>query len=243
MNQLSSPRETRHLFLFVGAPVLVLLIVALVSVYASIPIRHFMGDPADLAQQHPLWGVLSNVGILLWCTCAAVCAFGSQTLARHEQRITERVRHLRGAAFLTLALLLDDFFMIHEDLASRYLGVSQTAVVALLGVATLVHLCRFGKVILAESWGLLMFALVCLLGSLLVDQFNDRGWLGTGSWTYFAEDGPKFMGIAAWCGYHYRLAMDSLESLSEVSRSARADDQRRPEPAAPQAGFRISPKQ
>lgn len=227
------PRGRWPLFV-VAAPLSVLLTVALVSQFAAIPIEHFTRDPADLAQQHPLWGMVSNLGVLLWCTCVAVCAFSAQVLARRDQQVTERVRHLRGAALLTLALLVDDLFMAHDDLARRYLGAGERAVVVLLAAAALAYLWRFAKLIVSDAWGLLLFALLCLAGSLLVDQINDRGLLGTGSWRYFAEDAPKFLGIAAWCGYHYRLALNALQPAAEAAPAMAG------QPAVP--GKRMSPR-
>lgn len=230
-----SKRDSRHLLLFVGVPVLILMAVVLVSMVGAIPILRFTLDPAALAKQHPLWGVVSNLGTLLWCACGAVCFFSSQLLTRREHRVTEGVRHLRAAALCTGVLLLDDLFMIHDDLARRYLGVGEPAVVLLLGATALAYFWRFGHRILAGNWGLLLFALACMTTSLLIDQVHDRRMLGTGPWHYFAEDAPKFLGIAAWCGYHYRLAMSSLESASEASRSRAANDSRHPEQVVPRA--------
>ncbi len=230
-----SQRDSRHLLAFVAAPVFELLAVVFVSAFAAIPIERFTRDPADLAVQHPLWGVVSNLGILLWCTSATVCAFGSHALARREQRVTEGVRHLRAATLCTGVLLLDDLFMVHDDLARRYLGFGESVVIVLLAAAVLAYFWRFGQQILAGEWGLMLFALACLFASLLVDQINDRGLLGKSSWRYFAEDAPKFLGIAAWCGYHYRLALSWLVPVSEASRSRAANDSLHPEQVVPRA--------
>jgi hypothetical protein len=218
-----------HLWGFVVAPALVLLAVVAVSTFASIPIERFTRDPADLAVQHPLWGVVSNLGVLLWCTCTAVCAFGAQMLARREGRVTEDVQLLRAAALFTALLLTDDLFMLHDDLARRYLGFGEPAVVVLLAVAALAYFSRFGARILEGEWGLLLFGLACLAASLLIDQINDRGWLGTGSWRYFAEDAPKFLGIAAWCGFHWRLAMSLLQPGSQTATAPATEEPRRHE--------------
>lgn len=219
-------RALGHLALFVGTPLLLLLAAALVSLHAAIPIERFTRDPADLAMQHPLWGVLSNVGVLLWCVCASVCAFAGQSLRRREGRVTQRVRHLRAAALLTVALLLDDLFMLHDELAGRYLDAGEPLVVALLAAAAVAYFWRYGRAILASGSGLLLFGLACLIASLLVDQANDAGLLGASAWAFFAEDAPKLLGIFAWCGYHYRLALDALAPAA--LRAAASADESRP---------------
>jgi len=218
MNRISR-RGFRHLLLFLAAPMLVLLAAVLMSRMAAIPFHLFVRDPASIAGHHPLMGVLSNLGNLLWCTCAAVCAFGSQLLAR-EQGVTEGVRHLRGAALLTLILLLDDFFMVHDYLSDFYFGIKEPVIVALICAAAVCYLWRFREAIFASEWGWLLFALACLVGSVLIDLVKDLGLAEAGPWLTHAEEPLKFLGIAAWCGYHYRLTTSLL--LQPVPQASRA---------------------
>jgi hypothetical protein len=198
-------------------PILLLLIgallagVAAASVLTGVPVRVLTGDPTATAKLHPLTGVLSNLGVLLWAACAAACALAGSVLWRAaDPRERDASRWLAAAAALTAALSFDDLFLIHEDLGRRYLGVTQTQVLLALVVAACAYLLRFRRQIAAGAWGLLLLALSCFVLSLTLDAVFDRQLWALGGWEYFAEDAPKFAGIAFWCAYHCRAAGAAL---------------------------------
>ena len=75
------------LFLYLPA-VMGLVLVALASLYLDISVVDLTRDIAVVAGVHPLTGMVSNIGILLWCAAAAICLFSSSVL-RHRKRIPE----------------------------------------------------------------------------------------------------------------------------------------------------------
>lgn len=171
------------------------LLVGLASGWFALEVRIFTQDATALAKVHPLAGVLSSLGILLWWTSASVWFFCA-TLPHPD--ITPRQRRFSlHSALLSGYLALDDLFQIHESLAPVYLGIPEGAVYALLGLAVASYL-----LIYRDQWlnrrGLLLLGALGLLAASVVSDGVERWLWRMGHWSYLLEDGLKWMGIVAW---------------------------------------------
>lgn len=161
-------------------------------------------DVTATANVHPLTGILSNLGILLWCAAASICAFAAVTL--RNVKPGEPFRFLLCSALLSAYLLLDDFFLFHDELAPRYLGVDEKLVYAALGIAVCAYLIAFRRVILHTHFAVLLLAVGFLGISVVMDALLEPWLRRLGHWEYFFEDGAKWLGIAAWCSYYVRTS-------------------------------------
>lgn len=161
-------------------------------------------DVTATANVHPLTGILSNLGILLWCAAASICAFAAVTLRNVKPR--EPFRFLLCSALLSAYLLLDDFFLFHDELAPRYLGVDEKLVYAALGIAVCAYLIAFRRLILRTHFAVLLLALGFLGIAVVMDALLEPWLRRMGHWEYFFEDGAKWLGIAAWCSYYVRTS-------------------------------------
>jgi len=180
----------------------VLAVTAAAGILFDVSIPAMTRDAAALAQVPPLWGVVSNLGILLWCAAAAICIFAAVAVFRTGPR--DAFRFLLFSALLTAYLLFDDFFQFHENLAPRYLGLDDKAVVAASGVATAAYLVAFRRFILLRTrFVILLLALGFFATAVTIDVILEP-WLllWIGQWQYFLEDGAKWLGIACWCSYY-----------------------------------------
>lgn len=190
------------------APVLLPAVALLALVAAGglvVPVGTLTRDVAAVAHVPLFTGVLSSLGILLWCATAAVCLFAAR--AADPGRIVAR-RFLASAGVITLYLLLDDQFQIHEAVAPRLLGIGEIVVFAVLGAAVAVHLLRFLHLIVLTEWRWLALALALLAASVVADLLTSR-WVGS-EWAFFVEDGFKWLGIVCWCRYHVGTALAVL---------------------------------
>ena len=189
--------------LLLYVPVFTVLSLVIVTTFARhIPVSMMTRDMAAIAKVHPLTGAVSNVGILLWCAAAAICFFTASLL--RERGAHREARFLAWSGLLTTALLVDDFFMLHEYLAPVHLHLNEKAVHASYFGATAVYLVLLRRQILDRSFHLLAAALVFFASSVLVDVTDGRGW-----WV-LAEDGFKLLGIGSWFGYYASRARYSL---------------------------------
>jgi hypothetical protein len=143
-------------------------------------------------------GFLSNMGMLFWSSTVAVCFFTATFVARRAAtRPTGRFLYASG--LLTLFLLMDDLFQLHERVFPLSLGIPEPIVFLGYLSVTFVYLVRFRGVILESDYLLLGLALGFFGLSVAVDVFTE-GEL------YLWEDGAKFVGIVTWLAYFVRVS-------------------------------------
>ena len=169
----------------------ILFSIALIGEYFQIPVSKFTRDPIHVLNGHPFTGILSNIGILFWCSTAAICFFSSAILWMNKS--TNNSKFLLFSGLITLLLLLDDLFMLHEIMIPKYLHIPEAAVYAGYLTMVLIYLFKFREEILKAEYTLLNFALGFFALSLVTDFFSDDKEL-----KYLIEDGFKLLGIVTW---------------------------------------------
>ncbi len=174
-----------------------LLIIFLSSSYFNIPFGIFTRDPIAVLDGHPATGVVSRVGILLWCATAAICFFAAALLGRNKDAVMSRFLMISG--LFTSFLLLDDWFMFHEELFPDYLHIPQPAVYAGYLVLIAMYFFKFGKVIAATEYSLLLIACGFFALSIICDFLLPPEGL-----QFLLEDGLKLFGIVTWFLYFFR---------------------------------------
>ncbi|MDQ3703666.1 MAG: hypothetical protein M3437_00310 [Chloroflexota bacterium] len=206
---------------------LVLAAVFATSLMSGIPVAYFLRDAAGTLQVPSYIGLVSDLGALLWCACAAVCFFGSALLrkvgAGNEAR--EWSSFFLAAGLITTVLLIDDLFMLHENVSQVHWRFGEKTIFALYGGMFLIFLARFWKRI--ASTDSLVFLLACgLLGmSVLFDQWNEPFGDNVPAMRLLLEDGAKLLGILTWLLY---FARTSLARLLPVLTSSRPTAQEQP---------------
>lgn len=75
LNQISTQNKKLipYLLLVYLLPLTFLFTVAFASIQTGVAVRTLTSDPADIANIHPLVGIVSNCGILLWAAASAIC--------------------------------------------------------------------------------------------------------------------------------------------------------------------------
>ncbi len=90
--------------------------VALMAVLMAIAARsgldvdEVLSDPQEFTRQRFL-GAVSTVGVLGWAAAASICAFGAYTVDASERSVRG---WLLSSAGVSLLLLVDDLFLVHE---------------------------------------------------------------------------------------------------------------------------------
>ena len=179
---------------------LFLAVIVILCTQMDLPISFFTCDPASVAEIHPLTGMVSNIGILLWTSSAVVCLFCWALLRKNPDK-KKFSTFLLFSGIMTTVLLLDDLFLLHEQIFPCDLGIPQKFVLLGYMGVTLVGLVVFRKSILETEYLLFLLALGFFGLSVFVDVFDHEIDALIGGWRYLFEDGSKFLGIVTWLGY------------------------------------------
>ena len=185
----------------------VLALTSFVSVSRDVPVAFFLRDPVATLNGHPLTGMVSLLGVLVWCSAAGVCFFTRAVVVR--ERDDEMRLFLLWSGLLTSVLLLDDLFLFHESLAPLYLGVTEGAVIFGYGIATAWYLVRFRRILLGREIRVLFAALAFFTLSQAVDEFQDA-W--PSPWRILFEDGFKLLGIVSWSAALMRICVGAADA-------------------------------
>jgi len=203
-------KALRWLLAAVLIPPALLLLVA--SVQTVAPLWMLMRDPVSIAELPPYTGFLSNLGVLLWCSAGTISLFAA-ALIRHAHPNPAGARFLFWGGVLTLMLMADDFFTIHEVLAFHG-GLPDTLIIGVYAALAGAYFLSFRHYIWTTDFLLLAVALGFLGTSIIVDAFDPKDsvliFALVGDRYHLVEDGPKLMGIAAWLGYFVRVGWSEI---------------------------------
>ena len=187
--------------------IFLILIVAIASYYLNIPISHFTRDPLAITGNHPFLGIISNVGAILWSFSVAICFF-SYVLLKTSKESHDVLGFILFGGVISLVLLLDDLFMLHERIYPEYFWVSEKIVFVFYGVLILFYLVKFRRIIIETDFIFILLAVFFFALSILVDLLPESLL----PWHHLFEDGPKFFGIVSWFGYQLSVCFQEVQS-------------------------------
>ncbi|MCC6144137.1 MAG: hypothetical protein IT368_10050 [Candidatus Hydrogenedentes bacterium] len=159
-------------------------------------------DAIDLLVQ-PYHGLVSNLGVLLWTTAMSVALF---TAALVRRRQPAEAAFFTAGGVLSLLLMIDDFFLVHERVLPIYFGLDEKVLFVLYGLLLLAWIALWHRRIFASDWLLLGYGLGFFALSLGVDIVPVNL-----PQIHFFEDGFKFTGICGWTAWHLRTASQALQ--------------------------------
>ncbi len=208
-----------HLVLRTYGPVIMLLsIAAILSVTTDIHASVLLADTAATADVPWYTGSLSYLGGLLWCAAASICAFCG-VLIRRTGLVPADASFLLVSAGLTALPLVDDIFLLHEEVFPLLYPAAEPVYTGVYGLLALGYLVAFRARLVTSSGVLLLIAASFLGMSMAFDAALDLGivWIGNWSVRYLIEDGLKLLGIATWFVGLAHASMTSLRSQLPVT--------------------------
>ena len=192
-----------------------LALVAFAADRAHIPFAVLSSDPTATTHTPIYTGIISNLGVLIWCIAMTVCFSNAAIVLRISQQRTA-FWFLVSSGCLTAILLADDLLTLHENIFSKLLGVDEKIVYAMYVVLLIPYLGRFARSILQTDYLLFLTALGLFGCSIIVDVAFG-GWLSD-DFIIFIEDSSKLAGILGWCVYWIRTSFDMINSYLKPSR-------------------------
>lgn len=185
---------------WIFVPVILLLAAARIQTY--VPLSHLTRDPLVVADAPFYIGIFSNLGVLFWCAGGAIALF-SGVVCRAHQASQELGRFFLASGVLTLVLMFDDLFQLHEGFLPYHVGIPEDIVYLFYAIAFSWYLIRFRKTLKKTPFGYLGLAFLLLGIAPIFDKEilpMPASWLANDG-IFLFEDGFKLLGIVAWFIY------------------------------------------
>jgi hypothetical protein len=195
-----------------AALVSVIALLPVMARLANVPISELTRDIFSTAELPVYYGIVSNLGVFLWCAGVTVAAF----TALIGPAVAPGVRRfLAVSAALSAVFMIDDFFMVHEWLVPRFLGWPEEAVYLIYAAVSALYALAYRRVIRAWAPGLFVIAAFLLALSIGVDLLEEEG---ASQWGAYLEEGLKLLGIGGWLAF----LMSVSAAVLDAPRSAGA---------------------
>ncbi|MGB7300256.1 MAG: hypothetical protein WBD34_13125 [Burkholderiaceae bacterium] len=158
-------------------------------------------DPAQQSGASSFLGFLSNIGIWIWVSAAAISCYGALTL--EAPRVFRHRELLILLASFSTILAIDDFFMIHDRYVNQLLCYALYVI-----VAGLLFLRHHESIVRIQGFAF-MLGIGFLGASIANDTFQGHlQYYLTVDYdvTQIFEEGFKFLGAATWLYFAYAAA-------------------------------------
>lgn len=189
-----------------------ILILMFLRIQNKIPIRTLVIDVFTIAKIPAYTGLISNIGLLIWCVALTTC-FLSSAIIKQKSNSPEMHKFLFYSGCLSSLLLLDDLFLLHERFFQTYFHIPEKITFGIYGIFLIYCLIRFRKIIWKTEFTFLVLAIVFFGVSLLIDIFVENYLNITGDPNFsLLEEGSKLLGIFSWCNYLVKVSFNKITS-------------------------------
>jgi hypothetical protein len=182
----------------------VLTVVIFLGIEHGIELDHFTQDPSTIMKAPFYLGFFSYVGILFWAGTATLCFFVRYILPDIE-RFRQVKKFMLASGLLTLLMMSDDLFLLHEDVFPNYLNIQEGIVYIIYVNVILIYIYSF-RFDLLNSEFLILLAAFGLIG---ISQFVDELPMPIPE-DSFLEDAVKLFGVMSWFLYYTRYSIRAL---------------------------------
>jgi hypothetical protein len=178
--------------------------IAALSNINGVAIDTLTRDTVAVVQAPNYTGMLSNLGLMGWAAAAGIWLLAIK-LPTANPTSTQLRQVALWSGLLTLALLFDDTFMLHEDFFPNYLNISEKIVTASYGFSAIAYIAFLRPTLRKTDYLLGLIALGLLGASAVSDRLLPMSTFET-----LIEDGLKFSGIIFWLIYAHSIMLQLI---------------------------------
>ncbi len=165
-------------------------------------------DPIQACDYPTAVGMISNLGILMWCSATAINLFTSFSgLVIHRK--WRQLLFIGG--FFSGVLCLDDLFLLHDRHVGEYSIYFTYLFLALLLII------RFYKIILKSDPIAFLLSTLFLGLSVIIDSLHGHLFISYQT-TQLYEEGFKFIGIACWLFFWCKSSLLAIKQMPNSLR-------------------------
>ena len=170
----------------------------------NIELGSFSRDLNALSGNPFYFGAITFLCSFFWSFTVAICFFTSYLL----KKSSAEANYFFIMGIFNLVLLLDDVFMIHEEVFPQYLGIPERVLyllyAAFLGYSSI----KYFSLIRKSNYGVLFPAIILLGSSAFMDILANNILMDKN----FYEDVLKLFGTLLWFYYFFHTAHTVLSS-------------------------------
>lgn len=194
----------------------------------GIPFYVLVVDPNEIAKLPPYTGMISMLGILFWCASVATSIFSSFLLQKKGGLKSRKwAKFLLFSACITLVILLDDLFQIHEYYYHPFIDLRnftnpspvknffELIFFTMYAIAISIYLWKFKSLFKKTNYPILLLSLLFFAISVFVDVATPEKMFLHST----IEEGSKFLGIVTWFSYFVDCCYEQVQYLI-VNRSS-----------------------
>ncbi|MBT8433714.1 MAG: oxidase [Gammaproteobacteria bacterium] len=190
LKQIFVTRKILTSILFVAIPALLFYALSVFILSSSgFTLVEILRDPAQQTGLSSFLGFVSNIGVWLWVSSAAICFHSVLTKPWAGSKSLSELMLLLG--LFSLLLAVDDFFLLHD----RY--VYSKGIFLFYAICALAILIRHYRKIVEIDGFTFLFAGLLLASSIEIDV-NQRRIPLDYAYLQLIEEGCKFVGAAIW---------------------------------------------
>jgi hypothetical protein len=200
MMKLDATPLKRTIFTVFLPAFLFILTVFVLGLSYGMPIEDLTRDPNAVSELNPFVGAISTVGLFFWSFAVILSVFA---VTRGKHRYKNFFIH---SGIITIMLLLDDAFLLHEVVFPDFFGIPQKVVYGAYFLAIAHYLYLHRNFFLKENPILMALALFFFALSVGFDVA-----LKSIPHQTLYEDGFKLLGIVSWFLFFFHLAQKAVE--------------------------------
>ncbi|RUT09700.1 hypothetical protein DSM106972_001950 [Dulcicalothrix desertica PCC 7102] len=207
--------------------------VLLISRLQGISTNILVGDPNEIAGLPPYAGMISMLGVLFWCASAVICIFTSYILTKNDGLQTRKwSRFLLFSGCITVLMLLDDLFQIHEYYYHPFINLSafknsrfvinlfESLFFSIYIVLISIYLLKFKNLFKNTNYPIVIMAILFFVLSVLVDVGTPETMVLHTS----IEDGSKLLGIVTWFSYFLDCCYEQIQKLLSNNKKLSSEE-------------------
>lgn len=170
-------------------------------------------EPSDLSRDYngvyhlePYVGMLSSLGIFIWCGSVTLCWFAWYFIKMRNPD-SGRKNFFLVSGFITSIIAVDDLFQFHEIIIPDYLGIPEISFYIAYILILIYFNIKYINTLMNRYFSWLVVSYLLLAFSIFFDMaLEDVVPFGT-----YIEDGLKLMGIAFWSTFFFKTVLLELD--------------------------------
>ena len=192
---------------------LTLLLIVVVANRVGVEPSDLTRDPNGVYHYAPYIGSLSFVGIFFWISAVTICFLAYNFLKNFSEK-KKTASFFLYSGLLTLLLVIDDTFEIHDIILEEYMGFDEYYSYACYLVLFGIFILKYIKELFSLHVSLLIVAFAAFGISVFFDLFLE----GKVPYSTYLEDGFKLSGIVFWMLYFAIYFYNEMKNVIALKR-------------------------